>query len=48
MISNILNNLVNKGVLESAYDADLNDFVFWIKEEDEQNNKDSKDFPETD
>lgn len=47
MISNILNNLVNKGVLESAYDADINDFVFWIKE-DEQNNKNSKESPETD
>lgn len=40
MISNILNNLVNKGVLESAYDTDINDFVFWVKE-DENN-------PETD
>jgi hypothetical protein len=34
MISNILNNLVNRGVLESAYDADVNDFVFWLKEDE--------------
>jgi hypothetical protein len=45
MISNILNSLVNKGVLDSAYDSDQNDFIFWVKEEDatESNQK-----PETD
>lgn len=42
MVSNILNNLVNKGVIESAYDSDIDDFVFWIKE-DSENEK-----PETD
>lgn len=31
MISNSLINLVNSGVLESAFDDKLNDFVFWIK-----------------
>lgn len=35
MVSNILNKLTNQGVLESAYDSDINDFVFWIKEEPE-------------
>jgi hypothetical protein len=35
MISNILNSLVNKGVLDSAYDSDQNDFIFWVKEEDD-------------
>jgi hypothetical protein len=44
MISNILNSLVNKGVLDSAYDSDQNDFIFWVKEEDD--NKNQK--PETD
>jgi cell fate (sporulation/competence/biofilm development) regulator YlbF (YheA/YmcA/DUF963 family) len=44
MISNILNSLVNKGVLDSAYDSDQNDFIFWVKEED--GNKNQK--PETD
>lgn len=45
MISNMLNNLVNKGVLESGFDSDSNEFVFWIK--DHENNKQSEQ-PETD
>jgi Mg/Co/Ni transporter MgtE len=36
MVSNILNSLVNKGVLDSAYDNDQNDFIFWVKDEDEK------------
>lgn len=32
MVSNILNSLVNKGMLDSAYDSDKNDFVFWVSE----------------
>jgi len=32
MISNMLHNMVNKGLLETAYDAESNDFIFWIKE----------------
>ena len=36
MISNILNNMVNKGIVESAYDSELNDFVFWIKDSGNQ------------
>ena len=45
MVSNILNQLVNKGILESAYDEKSNDFIFWLKESigDEEKNK-----PETD
>jgi len=45
MVSNILNTLVNKGVLDSAFDTDQNDFIFWVKDEDDskQNKK-----PETD
>lgn len=42
MIGNILNNLVNKGLVEAAFDSDSNDFVFWIKD-DEKEEK-----PETD
>lgn len=34
MISNILQSLVNKGLVESSYDSSLNDFVFWVKDED--------------
>jgi hypothetical protein len=44
MISNMLNNLVNKGVLETGFDNESNDFVFWIKDNDK--NKTEK--PETD
>ena len=33
MVSNILKTLVSKGVIESAYDSDLNDFIFWVKED---------------
>lgn len=41
MISNVINSLTNKGILESAFDSKKNDFVFWIKD-------DSEDQPETD
>lgn len=30
LVSNILNSLVNKGLIETAYDEKCNDFVFWI------------------
>lgn len=42
MVSNILNNLVNKGLVETAYDAEANDFIFWV------NNENKKENPETD
>lgn len=32
LISNMLKNLTQMGLLESAYDSELNDFIFWIKE----------------
>ena len=32
LVSNILTSLANKGMIESAYDSDINDFVFWIKD----------------
>jgi Tfp pilus assembly pilus retraction ATPase PilT len=32
MISNMLNNLVNKGLIETAFDAESNDFIFWVKD----------------
>lgn len=34
MISNMLNNLVNRGLLETAYDNKTNDFIFWVKEQE--------------
>ena len=32
MVSNIISNLVKKGLLESAFDEEKNDFVFWKKD----------------
>lgn len=43
MVSNMLNGLVNKGLLETAFDDKSNDFVFWIK-----NNENKTETPETD
>ena len=45
MVSNIINGLVQKGLVESAFDSEANDFVFWVKDNDE--NKDEEK-PETD
>jgi len=39
MTSNIITSLVQKGLVESAFDDKKNDFVFWVKENDEQNEK---------
>jgi hypothetical protein len=36
MVSNLLNSLVNKGLVETAYDDEDDDFIFWVKED---NNK---------
>lgn len=44
MTSNILNGLVNKGLVETAYDSESNDFIFWIKDD----NKNKQEKPETD
>lgn len=32
LVSNIISSLVSKGMLESAYDEEQNDFVFWISD----------------
>lgn len=48
MVSNILNSLVNKGFLESAYDTESNDFVFWVKDEHKKAIKKIIEKPETD
>ena len=36
MVSNILNALVNKNLLEVEYDSKINDFIFWPKEDIEK------------
>ena len=43
MISNMLTHLASKGLIESAYDTEANDFIFWVKDDKEENQK-----PETD
>lgn len=45
MVSNILSKLVNDGLLDSAFDSEKNDFVFWVKDNEEQNDTQK---PETD
>lgn len=39
MISNILSSLVSKGLVESSYDSETNDFVFWVKDNIDENKK---------
>lgn len=45
MIGNILNGLVNKGLVDVAFDEESNDFLFWCAEE---HDKTKKKKPETD
>ena len=42
MISNMVQGLVKKGVLETGFDNDRNDFVFWIKKDDDADNKEAE------
>ena len=44
MVSNIVSGLVQKGLVETAYDSEANDFVFWIKDK----NENTEEKPETD
>lgn len=37
MISNMLAKLASEGLLETAFDEEINDFVFWTKDSDEKN-----------
>lgn len=36
MTSNIIQGLVKKGLIETAFDDESNDFVFWIKDENKE------------
>ena len=45
LVSNIVRGLVNKGVVESAFDDEKNDFIFWVK--DKYNEYEDRE-PETD
>ena len=42
LVSNMLSNLTKKGLIESAYDDELNDFVFWIQEDDQEKKQNNK------
>jgi hypothetical protein len=33
LVDNLLSNLTNKGLIESAFDSETNDFIFWIPDE---------------
>lgn len=41
MVSNMINNLVNKNLLETAFDAEANDFIFWVKKNTDEQNKET-------
>jgi uncharacterized FlgJ-related protein len=43
MVSNIISGLVKKGLIETAFDNESNDFVFWVKDDQKEEEK-----PETD
>ena len=46
MVSNIVHGLVKRGVLNTAFDDEKNDFIFWVKKEYELDEEDES--PETD
>lgn len=39
MVGNLLNSLVNKGMIEASFDSEANDFVFWVKDQNDENSK---------
>tara|TARA_B100001094_G_C18152219_1_gene784313 strand:+ start:862 stop:1320 length:459 start_codon:yes stop_codon:yes gene_type:complete len=39
MISNIVLGLVKKGLVDSAFDDEKNDFVFWVKKKNDNENE---------
>lgn len=48
LVSNLLNGLVNKGLVETGYDETSNDFVFWITDAHKEQIKNNQEKPETD
>lgn len=42
MTSNLLASMVSSGILESAYDSEINDFVFWRTDKDEKDNNEQQ------
>jgi len=45
MVSNIVKGLVSRGLVESAFDSEKNDFVFWVRTDYDDRKKEN---PETD
>jgi hypothetical protein len=39
LVSNLVKTLVEKGALESAFDEKINDFVFWVNTDYDENKK---------
>lgn len=39
LVSNLLASLVKKGLIESAYDPEENDFIFWTKKENDDDDE---------
>ena len=44
MVSNIIAKLVNGGLLESAFDDEKNEFIFWKKEDEDHGNSQTDKF----
>lgn len=47
MVSNILAKLSSEGLIETAFDSEKNDFVFWVKEKEKHSNEEKEDSQET-
>ena len=41
LVSNLLRNLVSEGLVETAFDSESNDFIFWVKEDENKDDKES-------
>lgn len=42
LVSNMLSKMVKQDLLDSAFDEESNDFIFWLKEEKDEKDKNTK------
>lgn len=42
LVSNMLSKMVKQDLLDSAFDEDSNEFIFWLKEENDEKDKNTK------
>jgi tRNA C32,U32 (ribose-2'-O)-methylase TrmJ len=42
LVSNMLSKMVKQDLLDSAFDEESNDFIFWLKEENDEKDKNTK------